>query len=113
MVKRRTRGNRLLSSLSTASRYLATTAVSTEKFPSPMAASRLNLGNLTSSPLTLIHSSNLDFHKGLLQLVRAAGNDVRKARRETTNVVATGGFKPESTFAVIAAYLVGVHGPTA
>jgi putative CRISPR-associated protein (TIGR02619 family) len=55
----------------------------------------------------------LDFHKGLLQLARAVGNDVRKARRETTYVVATGGFKPESTFAVIAAYLVGVHGPTA
>ncbi len=34
----------LLSSLSTASRYLATAAVSTEKFPSPMAASRLQAG---------------------------------------------------------------------
>ncbi len=51
MVKRRTKGNMLLSSLSTASRYLATAAVSTEKFPSPMAALRLNLGSLTSSPV--------------------------------------------------------------
>ncbi len=114
MVKRRTRGNMLLSSLSTVSRYLAAAAVSTEKFPQPH-------GNLTAEPreldlvtrLTLIHSSNLDFHEGLLQLARAVGNDVRKARRETTYVVATGGFKPESIFAVIAAYLAGVHGPPA
>jgi len=63
--------------------------------------------------LTLIHSSNLDFHKGLLQLARAVGNDVRKARRETTYVVATGGFKPESTFAVIAACLAETHRPPA
>jgi hypothetical protein len=41
----------LLSYLSTASRYLATAVVSTEKFHSPIAASRLNLGNLTSSPV--------------------------------------------------------------
>ena len=43
---------------------------------------------------------------------RAVGNDVKKARREgrLTYVVATGGFKPESTFAVIAAYLAGAHG---
>jgi CRISPR/Cas system-associated protein Csm6 len=59
--------------------------------------------------LTLIHSSNLDFHKGLLQLARAVGNDVRKARRETTYVVATAA---SSRSAVIAAYLAGVHGPT-
>jgi hypothetical protein len=37
----------------------------------------------------------LDFHKGLLQLAWAVDNDVRKARRETAHVVATGGFKPE------------------
>ncbi|MEM4650566.1 MAG: putative CRISPR-associated protein [Pyrobaculum sp.] len=37
---------------------------------------------------------------------------MKKARREErlTYVVATGGFKPESTFAVIAAYLAGAHG---
>jgi CRISPR/Cas system-associated protein Csm6 len=54
----------------------------------------------------------VDFHEGLLQLARAVGNDVKKARREgrLTYVVATGGFKPESTFAVIAAYLAGAHG---
>ncbi len=63
--------------------------------------------------MTLIHLSNLDFHKGLLQLALAVDNDVRRARRETTYVVATGGFKPESTFAVIAAYLAEAHGPTA
>jgi hypothetical protein len=43
---------------------------------------------------------------------RAVGNDVRRARGEgrLTYVVATGGFKPESTLAVIAAYLAGAHG---
>jgi hypothetical protein len=46
MVKRRTRGNRLLSFLSTASRYLATAAVSTEKFPQ-------SHGRLTAEPREL------------------------------------------------------------
>jgi hypothetical protein len=96
MVKRRTGRNRLLSSLSTASRYLATTAASTEKFPQPHGRLAAEPRELDLVPrLTLIHSSNLDFHKGLLQLARAVGNDVGKARRETTYVVATGGFKPE------------------
>ena len=37
---------------------------------------------------------------------------MKRARREgrLTYVVATGGYKPESTFAVIAAYLAGAHG---
>jgi putative CRISPR-associated protein (TIGR02619 family) len=55
----------------------------------------------------------LDFHKGLLQLPRAVGNDVRKARMGLVYVVATGGFKPESTFAVIAACLAEAHRPPA
>jgi CRISPR/Cas system-associated protein Csm6 len=40
------------------------------------------------------------------------GNGMKRARTEgrLTYVVATGGFKPESTFAVIAAYLAGAHG---
>lgn len=43
---------------------------------------------------------------------RAVGNGMKRARREgrLTYVVATGGYKPESTFAVIAAYLAGAHG---
>jgi len=49
----------------------------------------------------------VDFHEGLLQLALAVDNDVRRARGEgrLTYVVATGGFKPKSTFAVIAACL--------
>jgi len=37
---------------------------------------------------------------------------MKRARREgrLTYVVATGGYKPESTFAVTAAYVVGAHG---
>ncbi len=37
---------------------------------------------------------------------------MKRARRDgrLTYVVATGGYKPESTFAVIAAYLAGAHG---
>ena len=65
-----------------------------------------------SAELKVVPGLGVDFHEGLLQLARAVGNDVKKARREgrLTYVVATGGFKPESTFAVIAAYLAGAHG---
>ncbi|MFZ8807373.1 MAG: putative CRISPR-associated protein [Pyrobaculum sp.] len=40
------------------------------------------------------------------------GNDVKRPRGEgrLTYVVATGGYKPESTFAVTAAYVAGAHG---
>jgi len=43
---------------------------------------------------------------------RAVGNGMKRARREgrLTYVVATGGYKPESTFAVTAAYVAGAHG---
>jgi hypothetical protein len=47
----------------------------------------------------------VDFHEGLLQLALAVDNDVRRARMGVVYVVAIGGFKPESTFAVIAACL--------
>jgi len=65
-----------------------------------------------SAELKVVPGLGVDFHEGLLQLARAVGNDVKKARREgrLTYVVATGGFKPEFTFAVIAAYLAGAHG---
>jgi putative CRISPR-associated protein (TIGR02619 family) len=65
-----------------------------------------------SAELKVVPGLGVDFHEGLLQLARAVGNDVRRARGEgrLTYVVATGGFKPESTFAVIAAYLAGAHG---
>ncbi|CCC81876.1 putative CRISPR-associated protein [Thermoproteus tenax] len=54
----------------------------------------------------------LDFHEGLLNLAVQIARDVREARRRGAlpYVVATGGFKPESTFAVIAAYLAGAVG---
>ncbi|MDT7874028.1 MAG: putative CRISPR-associated protein [Pyrobaculum sp.] len=65
-----------------------------------------------SAELKVVPGLGVDFHEGLLQLARAVGSDVKKARREgrLTYVVATGGYKPESTFAVIAAYLAGAHG---
>jgi putative CRISPR-associated protein (TIGR02619 family) len=65
-----------------------------------------------SAELKVVPGLGVDFHEGLLQLARAVGNDVKRARGEgrLTYVVATGGFKPESTFAVIAAYLAGAHG---
>jgi putative CRISPR-associated protein (TIGR02619 family) len=65
-----------------------------------------------SAELKVVPGLGVDFHEGLLQLARAVGGDVRKARGEgrLTYVVATGGYKPESTFAVIAAYLAGAHG---
>jgi putative CRISPR-associated protein (TIGR02619 family) len=65
-----------------------------------------------SAELKVVPGLGVDFHEGLLQLARAVGSDVKKARREgrLTYVVATGGYKPESTFAVIAAYLAGALG---
>ena len=57
----------------------------------------------------MVPGLGVDFHEGLLQLALAVDNDVRRARMGLVYVVAIGGFKPESTFAVIAAYLAGVH----
>jgi hypothetical protein len=110
MVKRRTRRNRLLSSLSTASRYLATAAVSTEKFLSTTVTSRLNLGNLTSSPFDPHPFKQLGLPQGSPPASPGSGQRRGKARRETTYVVATAA---SSRSAVIAAYLAGVHGPPA
>ncbi len=64
------------------------------------------------SELKVVPGLGVDFNAGLLALAREVGLDVKRARREgrLAYVVATGGFKPESTFAVIAAYLAGAHG---
>jgi len=50
-----------------------------------------------------------DFSRSLGELARAVARDVKcaKARGMNPYVVATGGYKPESTFAVVAAYLAG------
>jgi len=65
-----------------------------------------------SAELKVVPGLGVDFRRGLLELALAVGRDVGRARAEgrLTYVVATGGFKPESTFAVIAAYLAGAHG---
>ncbi|RFA95576.1 putative CRISPR-associated protein [Pyrobaculum aerophilum] len=53
-----------------------------------------------------------DFYGGLLKLAHLVKTDVYEARREgrLPYIVATGGYKPESTFAVIAAYIAGALG---
>jgi CRISPR/Cas system-associated protein Csm6 len=53
-----------------------------------------------------------DFYGGLLRLAQVVKSDVVEARRggRLPYVVATGGYKPESTFAVIAAYIAGAVG---
>ena len=61
----------------------------------------------------MVPGLGVDFHEGLLQLALAVDNDVRRARMGLVYVVAIGGFKPESTFAVIAACLAEAHGPPA
>jgi putative CRISPR-associated protein (TIGR02619 family) len=65
-----------------------------------------------SAKLKVVPGLGVDFRTGLLMLARLVGADVREARTKgrLAYVVATGGFKPESTFAVIAAYLAGAHG---
>lgn len=54
----------------------------------------------------------VDFERGLLSLAAAVAGDVKRAKRagRLPYVVATGGFKPESTFAVLAGYLAGAVG---
>lgn len=53
-----------------------------------------------------------DFEKDLLNLAKEVARDVRATRAggALAYVIATGGFKPESTYAVIAAYLAGANG---
>lgn len=65
-----------------------------------------------AAELKVVPGLGVDFNAGLLALAREVGLDVKRSRREgrLAYVVATGGFKPESTFAVIAAYLAGAHG---
>ncbi|ACB39392.1 putative CRISPR-associated protein [Pyrobaculum neutrophilum] len=58
----------------------------------------------------VIQQLGKDFEKGLLNLAKEVARDVRTARAggALAYVVATGGFKPESTYA--AAYLAGANG---
>lgn len=53
-----------------------------------------------------------EFKTALLRLAAAIRSDFTAARREgrLAYLVASGGFKPESTFAVIAAYIAGANG---
>jgi putative CRISPR-associated protein (TIGR02619 family) len=76
------------------------------------ALCRVLHANVCSAELKAVPGLGVDFHAGLLELAHLVGADVRSARAEgrLAYVVATGGFKPESTFAVIAAYLAGAHG---
>ncbi|MEL9991511.1 MAG: putative CRISPR-associated protein [Thermoproteus sp.] len=60
----------------------------------------------------VVEGFGVDFERGLLNLAVAVAGDVKRARGEgrLPYVVATGGFKPESTFAVLAGYLAGAAG---
>lgn len=53
-----------------------------------------------------------EFKESLLELAAVIKNDFAEARREgrLAYLIASGGFKPESTFAVLAAYLTGAVG---
>lgn len=60
----------------------------------------------------VVEGLGVDFERGLLNLAVAVAGDVKRARGSgrLPYVVATGGFKPESTFAVLAGYLAGAAG---
>ncbi len=70
------------------------------------------VGGECSVELSVVEGFGRDFPAGLLGLAKAIAADIREARRrgEYPYVVATGGYKPESTFAVLAAYMAGALG---